>query len=296
MDIIEQYVNALFAKLPASLEILHLRDDVLEEARASYARLCEDGLDRDAAVGRVLSRLGSLDEILARHGISASVTNPDSAAAVPSEPFVTDSEALSDETEDYLDAQYNITRMIALGVGLCICSPIFPLFFDNSFPILGHWIGDGLGAVGFFGAIALAVMLYLWIVQMRFVFVPSALKRLQGAKDLAAEGKRIAARAHAAVDWLADIAAVAPLVGLLGTVLGMFQAFGGIASDVSAGAKPVVLAQGVSQAIVTTIFGLVVAIPALVAYAFFRRRCAKRIAELEEACEEIAVGGGAVRK
>ena len=140
---------------------------------------------------------------------------------------------------------------------------------------------------------ALAVVLYLWVAQMRAVFLPSALKRLQAAKDAAAEGKRIAGRANAAVDWLADVAAVAPLVGLLGTVLGMFQAFGGIASDVSAGAKPVVLAQGVSQAIVTTIFGLVVAIPALCAYALFRRRCAKRLAELEEACEELAVGGRA---
>ena len=105
--------------------------------------------------------------------------------------------------------------------------------------------------------------------------------RMEKAKDKAAEGGRIAARAYAAVDWLADIAAIAPLVGLLGTVLGMFQAFGGIASDVSAGAKPVVLAQGVSQAIVTTIFGLVVAIPSLVLYAFFRRRAQKRVAELE---------------
>ena len=65
----------------------------------------------------------------------------------------------------------------------------------------------------------------------------------------------------------------------------MFQAFGGIASDVSAGAKPVVLAQGVSQAIVTTIFGLAVAIPSLVLYAFFRRRAQKRVAELEAECE-----------
>ncbi len=137
---------------------------------------------------------------------------------------------------------------------------------------------------------ALAVILYLWVVQMRVLFIPSALRRLQVAKDFAAEGKRIAVRAHAAVDWLADIAAIAPLVGLLGTVLGMFRAFGGIASDVSAGAKPVVLAQGVSQAIVTTIFGLVVAIPALAAYAFFRRRCAKRLSELEEACEELING------
>ena len=88
----------------------------------------------------------------------------------------------------------------------------------------------------------------------------------------------------ASVDWLADIAAIAPLVGLLGTVLGMFQAFGGIASDVAAGAKPVVLAQGVSQAIVTTIFGLVVAIPTLVFHAIFRRRAQKRIGEIEAAC------------
>ena len=67
----------------------------------------------------------------------------------------------------------------------------------------------------------------------------------------------------------------------------MFQAFGGIATDVAAGAKPVVLAQGVSQAIVTTIFGLVVAIPSLIAHAFFRRRLARIIAALEEMADEI---------
>ena len=81
---------------------------------------------------------------------------------------------------------------------------------------------------------------------------------------------------------LGELAGLEPLVGLLGTVLGMFRAFGGIASDVAAGAKPVVLAQGVSQAIVTTIFGLAVAIPALLAHAFFRRRAQRRIAEIEE--------------
>ena len=136
-----------------------------------------------------------------------------------------------------------------------------------------------------FSVAALAVAFYLWYSQRRGVFLPDALARLEKAKDKAAEGARIAARAYAAVDWLADIAAIAPLVGLLGTVLGMFQAFGGIASDVAAGAKPVVLAQGVSQAIVTTIFGLVVAIPSLVLYAFFRRRVQTRVAELEQECE-----------
>ena len=128
---------------------------------------------------------------------------------------------------------------------------------------------------------ALAVFLFLLVTQTRWVFLPGALKRVSAARDREAEGRRIAERAFAAVDWLADVAAIAPLVGLLGTVLGMFQAFGGIAADVSAGAKPVVLAQGVSQAIVTTMFGLVVSIPCLVFHAMLRRRAAKRISGLE---------------
>ena len=94
-------------------------------------------------------------------------------------------------------------------------------------------------------------------------------------------GAHAAERLQASVDWLADIAAIAPLVGLPGTVLGMFQAFGGIAGDLAANARPVVLAQGVSQAIVTTVFGLVISIPCLAFHAMLRRRTAKRIAGLE---------------
>lgn len=148
--------------------------------------------------------------------------------------------------------------------------------------------GPLMWVLSFFSVMALTVMLYLWYAHRKGVFLPDALKRVQAAKDRAAEGARIAERVFAAVDWLADIAAIAPLIGLLGTVLGMFQAFGGIAADVSAGAKPVVLAQGVSQAIVTTIFGLVIAIPCLLMHAIFRRRAAKLIAALEIKADEIS--------
>ena len=134
---------------------------------------------------------------------------------------------------------------------------------------------------------AIALVIYLIVVQWRKNFMKVALVRIAKAKDPEAEGARIAARLYASVDWLADIAAIAPLVGLLGTVLGMFQAFGGIATDVAASAKPIVLAQGVSKAIVTTIFGLGVAIPALAAHAFFRRRASNLIAELEEKADEV---------
>lgn len=147
--------------------------------------------------------------------------------------------------------------------------------------------GPLMWVLAFFSVMSLTVALYLYFAHLKTPFINAALARLKKAKDPEAEGARIAERAYASVDWLADIAAIAPLVGLLGTVLGMFQAFGGIATDVAAGAKPVVLAQGVSQAIVTTIFGLVVAIPSLVMHAFFRRRTARLIAALEETADEV---------
>ena len=159
------------------------------------------------------------------------------------------------------------------------------LNFGITFEQAWNYGGPLMWVLAFFSVMALAVTLYVWYTQRRGICVPEALERLAKAKDPAAEGGRIAERLMASVDWLADIAAIAPLVGLLGTVLGMFQAFGGIASDVSASAKPVVLAQGVSQAIVTTIFGLVVAIPSLLMYALLRRRCQRRIAEIEAEAE-----------
>ena len=153
---------------------------------------------------------------------------------------------------------------------------------DITFEQAWNFGGPLMWVLAFFSVIGLAVVLSLWYSQRRGICVPEAVSRIRAAKDPAAEGGRIADRMMSSVDWLADIAAIAPLVGLLGTVLGMFRAFGGIASDVAAGAKPVVLAQGVSQAIVTTIFGLVVAIPSLLAHAYFRRRAQRRIAEIEE--------------
>ena len=157
---------------------------------------------------------------------------------------------------------------------------------DITFEQAWTYGGPLMWVLAFFSVWALALMIYLWYAHRAGAVIPEAVSRIRAAKDPEAEAGRIADRLVSQAEWLADIAAIAPLVGLLGTVLGMFQAFGGIASDVSAGAKPVVLAQGVSQAIVTTIFGLAVAIPALLAYAFFRRRAQRRVAEIEEKASE----------
>ena len=106
------------------------------------------------------------------------------------------------------------------------------------------------------------------------------------SKVAESEGARQSDLIQGQTQWLLEIATIAPMVGLLGTVMGMLSAFGAVASDLAA-AKPTLLAEGVSQAIITTIFGLLVAIPAMMMYAFFRRRAAKLVATLESACAEL---------
>jgi len=71
------------------------------------------------------------------------------------------------------------------------------------------------------------------------------------------------------INYLSDIVAISPLLGLLGTVLGMIQAFRAVPLQ-AASVKTTLLAAGISKAMVTTASGLVVAIPALIAYSYFR--------------------------
>jgi biopolymer transport protein ExbB len=100
------------------------------------------------------------------------------------------------------------------------------------------------------------------------------------------EGSRQAEDIQGQTQYLLDIAVIAPMIGLLGTVFGMLRAFSGIAHDV-ASARPVVLADGVAMALLTTAFGLIVGIPSMMFYAYFRRRAAKAISSLEIAATEI---------
>ena len=72
------------------------------------------------------------------------------------------------------------------------------------------------------------------------------------------------------LNFLGTIGAIAPLLGLLGTVIGIIAAF--MAVNVGGVTDPAMLASGVSQALITTAAGMVVAIPALIAYRYFQRK------------------------
>ena len=102
-----------------------------------------------------------------------------------------------------------------------------------------------------------------------------------------AEGSRQANSLTQRISYLADIGTIAPMVGLLGTVIGMIKSFLEISGGNYVGVRQMKLAGGVSEALVTTAGGLVVGIIAMTFYSIFRSRVRNYIAELESASTHI---------
>ena len=78
---------------------------------------------------------------------------------------------------------------------------------------------------------------------------------------------------------LGTIAAMSPLLGLFGTVVGMIEIFG---SQGAAGSNPIQLAQGISIALYNTAMGLIVAIPSMIFYRHFRGKVDALVVEMEQ--------------
>jgi biopolymer transport protein ExbB/biopolymer transport protein TolQ len=85
---------------------------------------------------------------------------------------------------------------------------------------------------------------------------------------------------------LATIGATAPFVGLFGTVLGIIDAFGKMATS---GGGIASVSAGISEALVTTAFGLFVAIPAVWAYNYFQNRIDRFTVEMSNSGSEMAI-------
>ena len=112
-----------------------------------------------------------------------------------------------------------------------------------------------------------------------------SLETIQGA--MAEAGAKEANGLQQKNSYLSSIATISPMLGLLGTVLGMIQAFNVIAFQAGLG-KPTLLAAGVSKALVTTAFGLIVGIPAMAFYFYFRNRAQAIIMDIETISAEFS--------
>ena len=106
---------------------------------------------------------------------------------------------------------------------------------------------------------------------------------IQSAMQMA--GRLAAQQLERYLPALATLASVAPLLGLLGTVVGMIDIFG---AHTAANNQPALLAHGISVALYNTAFGLIVAIPALMFWRYFRSVVDRHVLAMEVAAETFA--------
>jgi biopolymer transport protein ExbB len=100
------------------------------------------------------------------------------------------------------------------------------------------------------------------------------------------QGRHVVVELERYLNTLGTIACAAPLLGLLGTVLGMIKIF----SVLSGSPDPEALAGGISTALLTTAFGLFIAIPCLMFHRFFKRRIDELAAKLEKEAQQLMDG------
>ena len=110
-------------------------------------------------------------------------------------------------------------------------------------------------------------------------------------------GRMVAHRLERYLSALATIASAAPLMGLFGTVVGMIEIFGSqTPAGGATGGNPAQLAHGISVALYNTAFGLIVAIPSLIFWRYFRARIDAYLLTLELASERMARHLNTLRK
>ncbi len=188
----------------------------------------------------------------------------------------------------------------------------------------GGWV---MAALGLLSVLAVTLILYFFVTVRGAVFIPSSQlleikkalenKNSEKAKALCRErrnllervvyvgasyrgaplqsfrikmeeeGRRAIELFWQRISFLSDIAALAPMLGLLGTVLGMIRAFNAIAFKIGE-VKPIFMAYGVSQAMVTTAAGLILGIFSMVFYFFFRSRIQTISIRAESIIDSIA--------
>ena len=121
----------------------------------------------------------------------------------------------------------------------------------------------------------------------------AGLRRLGGSRELVERhiqeaGRREVIRLRRYLRVLSVIAAVTPLMGLLGTIFGMIRAFQTVATSGEALGKTELLAEGIYEAMITTAAGLLVAIPALIGYHWISARIEQLVAQMDQmTCEFV---------
>jgi len=117
------------------------------------------------------------------------------------------------------------------------------------------------------------------------VFAHASLPKAENVEAMQALARQIVGRMERGLTTLSLIAELGPLLGLLGTVIGMVQLFEDVAKRGLG--DPAEISHGIYEALTATMTGLSIAIPALIAYMYLRRRIEVLVLELERHTNEL---------
>jgi len=117
------------------------------------------------------------------------------------------------------------------------------------------------------------------------VFAHASLPKTENVEAMQALARQIVGRMERGLTTLSLIAELGPLLGLLGTVIGMVQLFEDVAKKGLG--DPAMISRGIYEALTATMTGLGIAIPALIAYMYLRRRIEVLVLELERHTNEL---------
>jgi biopolymer transport protein ExbB len=117
------------------------------------------------------------------------------------------------------------------------------------------------------------------------MFTHASLPKTENVEVMQALARQIVGRMERGLTTLSLIAELGPLLGLLGTVVGMVQLFEDVAKKGLG--EPAMISRGIYEALTATMTGLSIAIPALIAYMYLRRRIEVLVLELERHTNEL---------
>jgi biopolymer transport protein ExbB len=117
------------------------------------------------------------------------------------------------------------------------------------------------------------------------MFAHASLPKTENVEVMQALARQIVGRMERGLTTLSLIAELGPLLGLLGTVIGMVNLFEDVAKKGLG--EPAMISRGIYEALTATMTGLSIAIPALIAYMYFRRRIEVLVLELERHTNEL---------
>lgn len=158
METIKTYLENMFSHLPATPEVLRAKEELLSMMEDKYNELKSEGRSENESIGIVISEFGNLDELAATLGLEDYSAEPSAQSAMEPARKVS-----MDEAKRYIEMTLNSARRIAIGVMLCILSPI-PLLILGALSE-GEGYNENLlgvsGVIVLLGIIAIAVAVFI---------------------------------------------------------------------------------------------------------------------------------------